>query len=158
MTLYRRDRRGTERTESDFVPRLALAISSAIRVAYGVGSMLAPAAMTQARLAPSTERSPEPRLLLRAFGGHQLMVAAFSLAALHRNPHLRRPALALNLMIDCLDVASVTLEIRPRRGVDSTLTGGIVLSGAGAAAALIGLLATPAKGPVLDTQPKKESE
>ncbi len=105
--------------------------------------MLAPAVMAQTRLAPSTERSPEPRLLLRAFGGHQLMVAAFSLAALRRDHPLRRPALALNLMIDCLDVASAVLEIRPRRGVDGTLAGGIALSGAGATAAIIGLLATP---------------
>jgi hypothetical protein len=133
-------------------PRLALTISSAIRIAYGAGSMLAPATMAQSSLAPSIEGSPEPRLLLRAFGGHQLMVAAFSLAALRRDHRLEKLALALNLMIDSFDVASAALEIKPRRGVDSTLAGGIALSGTGAAAALIGLLSLHAEKPGTDAQ------
>jgi hypothetical protein len=123
------------------IPRLSLLVSSAIRIAYGAGSMFAPSAMVSARLAPSTEDRPDPRLLLRGFGGHQLMVAAFSLAAL-RSERLVRPALALNLMIDGFDAASALLEIRPRGGLDRVVVGGVALSSAGVAASTAGLLAT----------------
>ena len=101
--------------------------------------MFAPSPMAKSKFAPSTEDSPDPRLLLRGFGGHQLMVAAFSLAAL-RSERLVRPALALNLMIDGFDAASAVLEIRPRGGVDGVVAGGIALSGAGVVASTLGLL------------------
>jgi hypothetical protein len=128
------------------IPRLSLLVSSAIRIAYGASSMFAPEAMAKSKFAPSTGDHPDPRLLLRGFGGHQLMVAAFSLAALRSVP-LVRPALALNLMIDGFDAASAVLEIRPRGGADSVVAGGIVLSGAGLAASSLGLLSSSTHQP-----------
>jgi hypothetical protein len=121
------------------IPSLSLIASSAVRILYGAASMFTPSAMAKSKFAPSTEDRPDPRLLLRGFGGHQLMVVAFSLAAL-RSKSLVRPALALNFMIDGFDVASAILEIRPRGGIDRVLAGGIALSGTGVAASTVGLL------------------
>ena len=84
---------------------------SAVRIAYGAGSLLAPAKLVSRKLAPDTHRLAEPRLLLRAFGGHQLVTGCLTLAAV-RSPLLARPAALLSLLIDALDVSSAALELR----------------------------------------------
>jgi hypothetical protein len=109
-----------------------------VRLAYGAGALLAPSQMVSGDLAPDT---PDPRLLLRAFGGHQLLIGAFALTAL-RAPRHARAAAALSLLIDALDITSAVFELRARGAADQTVIGGIALSGAGAltfAAVLRGL-------------------
>jgi hypothetical protein len=103
---------------------------SAVRIAYGVGALLAPARMVSAGIAPDTHDLPDPRLLLRAFGGHQLVTGCVTLAAI-RSRRLARRAAALSLLIDTFDVASAVLEQRARGGRDQTITGGYAISGAG---------------------------
>jgi hypothetical protein len=74
---------------------------------------------------------PDPRLYVRGFGAHQVLAAGFTLAAL-RSDDLLRPALVLTLMLDGVDIASAVAEVAARGGVDRTLAGGLVISGAGA--------------------------
>jgi hypothetical protein len=105
-------------------------LGSVFRLAYGVGAFAAPRAMEQARLAAQTEDRPDPRLLQRAFGAHQVLVAAFTLAAL-RSDGLLRPAIALSALLDGADTAAALAEVRARGGVDRTLAGGLAVSGAG---------------------------
>jgi uncharacterized protein YjeT (DUF2065 family) len=105
-------------------------IGSIVRIAYGVGSILAPAKMVSRKLAPDTHELPEPRLLLRAFGGHQIIAGCLTLAALPSR-RLARPAALLSLLIDALDVSSAVIEIGARGRSDRSLLGGIILSGAG---------------------------
>lgn len=113
--------------------RVLLLAGSAVRIAYGAGALLTPAKMVSAGLAPDTHELADPRLLLRAFGGHQLVVGCLTLAAA-RSPQLARRAAALSLLIDTFDVASAVLEQRARGGRDQTVTGGYAISGAGMAA------------------------
>ncbi len=62
--------------------RAVLLCGSLVRVAYGVGALLAPARMVSSGYAPDTHDLADPRLLLRAFGGHQLVTASLTLASL----------------------------------------------------------------------------
>lgn len=101
-----------------------------MRIAYGIGALLAPAMMVEARYAPDTHELDDPRLLLRAFGGHQLVTGCLTLAA-SRSRGLARPAAILSLLIDTLDVGSAVLEQRARGRPDQTILGGYVISGAG---------------------------
>ena len=105
-------------------------LGSAVRIAYGAGSLFAPAKMVSMQLAPDTHELADPRLLLRAFGGHQLVTGCLTLGAV-RSPRLVRPAAALSLLIDTLDVTSAALELRARGQNDQTITGGFAISGAG---------------------------
>ncbi len=105
-------------------------IGSAVRVAYGLGSLLSPATMVSARYAPDTHGLSEPRLLLRAFGGHQLVTGALTLASI-RSARMARSAASLSLLIDAFDVASAVLELRERGTRDRTLLAGIAFSGSG---------------------------
>jgi hypothetical protein len=105
-------------------------IGSTVRIAYGAGSLLAPAKMVSAQYAPNTHSLADPQLLLRAFGGHQLVTGCLTLAAT-RSPRLARPAAALSLLIDTLDVTSAALELRARGQSDQTIAGGFAISGAG---------------------------
>jgi hypothetical protein len=107
-----------------------MALGSTVRIAYGVGSLLAPARMVSARYAPNTHDLPDPRLLLRAFGGHQLVVGCLTLAAARTGRHARQVA-TLSLLIDTLDVASALLEMRTRGQIDQTVLGGIAISTSG---------------------------
>jgi uncharacterized protein YjeT (DUF2065 family) len=102
----------------------------AVHVAYGIGSLLAPEKMVAGRYAPNTHALPDPRLLLRAFGGHLLLSGCLTLAAV-RAPRHARSATTLSLLINTFDVTSAILELRARGRSDQTITGGIALSGAG---------------------------
>jgi hypothetical protein len=110
--------------------RTLMAIGSAVRIAYGTGALLAPLKMVQARYAPDTHELEDPRLLLRAFGGHQLVTGCLTLAATCSRRHARQAA-SLSLLIDMLDVGSAALELRTRGHVDQTVLGGIAISGSG---------------------------
>ena len=115
--------------------RYILLGGGAVRLAIGAGYLVVPSAMTGAQLAPNTDDSPDARLFVRGFGGHQVLPAAFTLAEL-RDRRLLAPALALNLLIDGFDVTSALLEARARARVDRTLAGGLALSGSAIAWAL----------------------
>jgi hypothetical protein len=104
---------------------------SAFRIAYGAGALLTPTRMVSARYAPDTHDLPDPRLLLRAFGGHQLATGCLTLAAATRSRHLARAAALLSLLIDAFDVSSAVLEQRARAHSDQTTVGGIAISSTG---------------------------
>jgi hypothetical protein len=110
--------------------RTLIFTGSAFRIVYGVGALLAPSRMVSARFAPDTHDLPDPRLLLRAFGGHQLTTGCLTLTAM-RSPRLARPAALLSLLIDAFDVSSAILEQRARGHSDQTTVGGIAISGTG---------------------------
>lgn len=102
----------------------------AVHVAYGVGSLLAPEKMVSARYAPDTHQLPDPRLLLRAFGGHLLVSGCLALAAA-RSPRHAPAAASLCLLINAFDMTSAVLEMRARGQRDQTVRGGIAISGSG---------------------------
>jgi hypothetical protein len=104
--------------------------ASAFRISYGIGALLAPARMVSAGYAPDTHDLTDPRLLLRAFGGHQLVTGCMTLCSM-RSRRLARWAASLSLLIDTLDVTSAILEQHARGRRDQTITGGYVVSGAG---------------------------
>jgi hypothetical protein len=110
--------------------RVLLVGGSSVRIVYGMGALLAPARMVEARYAPDTHELADPRLLLRAFGGHQLVTGCLTLAAT-RSRRLARLAATLSLLIDTLDVGSAALEQRSRGRPDRTILGGYAISGAG---------------------------
>jgi hypothetical protein len=110
--------------------RTLVVVGSAVRIAYGVGALLAPAKMVQARYAPDTHELDDPRLLLRAFGGHQLVIGCLTIAAACSRRHPRQAA-SLSLLIDMLDVGSAVLELHTRGRADRTVLGGIAISGSG---------------------------
>jgi hypothetical protein len=119
--------------QSERVPASAQALMLAGgvgHIAYGVGSLLAPERMVSAGYAPDTHGLPDPRLLLRAFGGHLLISGCLTLAAV-RSPRHARSAAALCLLINTSDVTSAIFELHTRGRSDQTVTGGIALSGAG---------------------------
>jgi hypothetical protein len=121
------------RIQLDSVPRRAQALmlaGGAVHVAYGAGALLAPERMVSTRYAPDTHGLADPRLLLRAFGGHLLVSGCIALAAI-RSPRHARSAAALCLLMNGFDVTSALLELRARSQSDQTITGGIALSGAG---------------------------
>jgi hypothetical protein len=99
-------------------------------VIYGAVSLLAPEKMVSAHYAPDTHNLADPRLLLRAFGGHLLVSGCLVLAAT-RSPQHARSAAALCLLINAFDVTSTFLELRDRGQNDQTVQGGIALSGTG---------------------------
>jgi hypothetical protein len=86
--------------------------------------------MVSAQYAPDTHGQPDPRLLLRAFGGHQLLIGCLTLATA-RSGRLARQAAALSLLVDASDVASALLEMRTRGQADQTVLGGIAISTSG---------------------------
>jgi hypothetical protein len=112
--------------------RALLLGGSAVRIAYGAGALLAPARMVSAKYAPDTHNLADPRLLLRAFGGHQLVTGCLTIAAI-RSRMLARQAATLSLLIDTLDVLSAVLEQRARGECDQTIAGGYVISATGMA-------------------------
>ena len=124
------NRGGSGKDKIGGLGRAAMLTGSVFRVAYGAAALFAPRRMVAAGFAPDTGDLAEARLLLRAFGGHQLLVGALTLGAVWK-PALARPASILSLAIDTFDVGSAALEIRDRGGVDPALLGGIGLSGAG---------------------------
>jgi hypothetical protein len=105
-------------------------VNVGFRLGYGVGALLFPSAMARARMVPETDDRPEARLFVRGFGGHQLGVAALGLAS-RRWQGLERPAIALAVAIDVLDLVTVAVEARARGRMDPELAGGLALSAAG---------------------------
>jgi hypothetical protein len=121
--------------------RALLLAGGTVHVAYGLGSLLTPERIVSARCAPDTHNLADPRLLLRAFGGHLLMSGCVTLTAM-RSPRRARSAAVLCLLINSFDVTSAILELRARGRSDQTVMGGIALSGSGVltfAAALLAL-------------------
>jgi hypothetical protein len=110
--------------------RALMLVGSAVHIAYGLGSLLVPERMVAAHYAPDTHDFADPRLLLRAFGGHLLVSGCLALAAT-RCPRHARSATALCLLINTFDVISAAMELRARGQSDQTVRGGIALSGAG---------------------------
>lgn len=102
----------------------------AVHIAYGLGSLLMPERMVSAHYAPDTHGLADPRLLLRAFGGHLLISGCLTLTAM-RSPRQARSAAMLCLLINTFDVTSAILELRARGESDQTVKGGIALSGSG---------------------------
>lgn len=110
--------------------RALLVAGGAGHIAYGVGALLAPEKMVCARCAPDTHGLADPRLLLRAFGGHLLISGCLVLAAT-RSRQRARSAAGLCLLINAFDVTSTLLERAVRGDSDKTVMGGIALSGTG---------------------------
>jgi uncharacterized protein YjeT (DUF2065 family) len=115
-----------------------LSLNAGARVAYGVGSLLSPAAMNRLKMVPDTSERPDARLFVRAFGGHMIGVGALGLIALH-HPRLERPAAAAAIAIDLADIVSTLVEAAKRGRLESDLSGGILLSASGAISAGLAL-------------------
>jgi hypothetical protein len=115
-----------------------MAANVAIRIGYGFGGLLAPAAMAKLRLAPDIDDRPEARLFVRGFSAHQIGVATLGLAS-WRWQGLRRPAAAAAVAIDAADVLSAVAEAIDRRRLDQDLVGGVIFSTAGALSAAVAL-------------------
>ena len=96
---------------------------STARLAYGVGSLVAPDWMS-GRLAPDVRGHADGRMNLRGFGGQHIAIALLTMVAAHRTD-LARPALALNLGCETFDAAAAVLELRDRGGPDRIAVGGI---------------------------------
>jgi hypothetical protein len=137
---YRTKARGRAKGQDSFGPiaRLLLLLNAGARVAYGVGSLLSPAAMERLEMAPDTPECPEARLFVRAFGGHMIGVGTLGLLALRRR-RLERLAAAAALAIDLADIASALVETAKRGRLERDLWGGIVLSASGAISAALAL-------------------
>jgi hypothetical protein len=110
--------------------RALLLLGSTVRIAYGLGSLLTPTKMVNAQFAPDTHDLADPRLLLRAFGGHQVVTSCVTFASV-RSPAHARSAATLSLLIDTFDVACALLERRTRGANDQSIAGGIAISGTG---------------------------
>lgn len=104
--------------------RVPMTVASVWRLAYGLGSMLAPEWIAAHRLAPPLRDHPDPRMTLRGFGGSQGGIALYTLATA-RNRARARSALGLNAMVDGFDACVSVLEIRDRGGVDKVAAGGV---------------------------------
>jgi hypothetical protein len=115
-----------------------MAANVAIRLSYGVGGVVAPAALARLRFAPSVGDRPDARLFVRGFAVHQVGVAALGVAS-WRWPRLRRAAAGAAVMIDAADVISAVAEAIDRRRLDSELVGGVIFSAAGALSAAAAL-------------------
>src|SRR5256885_11190688 len=115
------------------MPRRSLMlVNSVFRLGCGVGALLWPSTLATARMVPNTEDRPDARLFVRGFAAHQVAVGALGLAS-RRWRRLERPAIALAVVIDAVDMVSAAVEARARGQVDSDVAGGLALSAAGAA-------------------------
>ena len=107
--------------------RVPIVIGSVARLAYGLGSMLAPEWMARNRLAPSLRGHPDPRMNLRGFGGAQSGIALYTLATA-TTPERARGVLRLNVLADAFDAGVSMLEIRDRGRVDRMAGGGVLVN------------------------------
>ncbi len=103
---------------------------SAVRLAYGAGSLFAPDWMS-GRVAPDVRGHADGRMSLRGFGGLYISVALVTMVAACRSD-LARPALALNLACEVFDATAGLLEIRDRGRPDPIALGGVAMPLAGA--------------------------
>jgi hypothetical protein len=118
--------------------RSLMLVNSLFRLGYGVGALVAPSTMSAARMVPDTEARPDLRLFVRGFGAHQLAAAALALGSM-RWQRLERPAIALAVVIDAVDMVSAAVEARARGWMDADVAGGLALSAVGAATATAAL-------------------
>jgi hypothetical protein len=118
--------------------RSLMLVNSLFRLGYGVGALVAPSAMSAARMVPDTEARPDLRLFVRGFGAHQLAAAALALGSM-RWQRLERPAIALAVAIDAVDMVSAAVEAGARGRMDADVAGGLALSAVGAATATAAL-------------------
>lgn len=116
------------------VDNTLMAANITIRLAYGVGGVVAPEALARIGFAPSVGDRPDARLFVRGFSIHLIGVAALGLAG-RRRPRLRRAAAGAAVAIDVADILSAVAEAVDRGRLDPELVGGIVFSGAGALSA-----------------------
>jgi hypothetical protein len=121
--------------------RSLLGLNAGLRLAYGVGAALAPQSMEALRLAPALPERPDGRLFVRAFGGHMILVAALGLAAVLRRRG-ERGAAAAALGIDLADIGVALVEAQRRGRLEPDLSGGLVISGLGAATAALAFAAS----------------
>ena len=103
-----------------------------LKVAYGVGSMLAPEWMSLREFAPEVRGHPDSRMNLRGLGGYVLGVGGVTFWTALSGRDLR-PLLALNLAIDSADTVVGLLEWRDRGRLDKAALGGIGVPGFGVA-------------------------
>ena len=118
--------------------RSLMLVNSLFRLGYGVGALVAPSTMSAVRMVPDTEARPDLRLFVRGFGAHQLAAAALALGSM-RWQRLERPAIALAVVIDAVDMVSAAVEAGARGRMDADVAGGLALSAVGAATATAAL-------------------
>ncbi|MDQ4124119.1 MAG: hypothetical protein M3134_00770 [Actinomycetota bacterium] len=109
--------------------RVPFVVGSAVRLAYGLGAMLAPEWMG-GRLAPTLRGHPDPRMNLRGFGGAQSAVAVYTLLTA-TTPERARTLLHLNALVDGFDAGVSLLERRDRGRFDEMAAGGVAVNVAG---------------------------
>ena len=109
--------------------RVPFVAGGAIRLAYGLGAVFAPAWMS-GRLAPQILGHPDPRMNLRGFGGAQSAVAIYTLMAA-TTPDGAQRVLRLNVLVDALDTVVSLLEWRDRGEFDEMAAGGVAVNVAG---------------------------
>jgi hypothetical protein len=114
--------------------RSLMLVNVVFRLGYGIGALLSPSTMATARMVPDTEDRPDARLFVRGFAAHQVAVGALGLAS-RRWRRLQRPAMALAVAIDAVDMVSAAIEARARGRMDADVAGGLALSAVGAATA-----------------------
>jgi len=110
--------------------RTFMLAGSSVRLAYGIGSLVAPDWMS-GRLAPDVRGHADGRMSLRGFGGLYIAVALLTMFGSYRTD-IARPALALNLGCEAFDATAGLLELRDRGGPDPIALGGVAMPLAGA--------------------------
>jgi hypothetical protein len=88
---------------------------------------------------------------VRAFGGHMILVGGLGLLALRRRRG-ERGAAAAALAIDLADIGIALVEAQKRGRLEKDLSGGLVISGLGAATAALALAASE-RGRLRDSPP-----
>lgn len=122
--------------------RKLMLANAGLRMAYGIGGLLSPARMGQARLAADTPERPDARLFVRGFSAHQIGVAAIGLAGL-RWSRLGQAAALAAVAIDLADMLAAAIEAGERSELSGDLVGGSMFSAAGAVTAAVALRAVP---------------
>jgi PPOX class probable F420-dependent enzyme len=112
------------------VGRWLMGAGAIVRLAYGVGALLAPGAMCARRLAPDVRGHPAGRMDFRGFGGLHANIAALTLHGAVRDRNTRL-LLGLNLGCELSDVTATLLEWRARGRADRVLGGSLLLACAG---------------------------
>lgn len=120
--------------------RQLMSVNVGFRLAYGVGGLFAPAAMTRLGMVADTDDAPEARLFVRGFSAHQIGVALLGIAGLRRRRLGRAAALAA-IAIDVADMSAAAVEASRRGALGPDLAGGVVFSAAGVATAVAALRA-----------------
>ena len=112
--------------------RLMMAAATLVRLSYALGLLLAPDAMSKARLAPATPGNGYARMTTRAFGAVHANVSILSLRAAIRDEDVRL-ALGLNIGCDVGDLIATALEWRDQDLPAVAAVGSIVVQSAGIA-------------------------